>query len=206
MAEYSSCRPVSFLSSVCRTEPGAPCKRAKQGRHGRGRHDSSEGGRRAGNARTTRRRIGMRGDKNSSPTTPLPMRAEDRWARDPARPLGRSAAQTGCATTTRATRGRRAGDSDHDDVSDGRWSRLGRLRKRTRKTAARPALGPTTWSVAALDRRGKLRRSKVCRSALTRCKTSRVYWPEGPRNIILIEPRHFRIQSTFAHPRRHDFF
>ena len=32
----------------------------------------------------------MRGDTNSSPTTPPPMRAEDRRARDPARPLGRS--------------------------------------------------------------------------------------------------------------------
>ena len=28
-----------------------------------------------------------------------------------------------------------------------------------------------------------------------RCKTSRVYWPEGPRNIILTEPRHFSIQK-----------
>ena len=79
-----------------RTEPGAPDKRAKQGRHGRdtapGRAVTSRptAGRRAGNARTIRRRLGMKVDTNPSLTTPPPTRVADRRARDPARPLGRS--------------------------------------------------------------------------------------------------------------------
>ena len=113
------------------------------------------------------RRLGTRGDHELE--TDPPTRDADRRARDPATPFGRSAvpsaAWTGRTTTTvttQATRGRRASDSDHD-ASDGRRALLGWPRQQTRTTRARPAIGPRTGRVAALDRRGKMRHGKVHR-------------------------------------------
>ena len=116
----------------------------------------------------------MRGDTNPSPMTPPPtMRAADRRARDPAGLLGRSCrnarGRTGCAATTRATRGQRAGDPDHDDATEGHWGRLGRPRKwRGRRQRGRQ-LGrqheeSQRWTEEASH---ESQRGKVCRIVQT---------------------------------------